>query len=52
MKSEKFNSFPSKDKAALKNLKKDNYSFEETKIKNPDNPAQLLDCTLITFKIN
>ncbi len=52
MKTEKFNSFPNEDKLALQSLKKDNYCFEETKIKNPDNPAQLLDCTLITFKLD
>lgn len=52
MKTEKFNSFSISDKSALQNLKKDNYTFEETKIKNPNNPAQLLDCTLITFKVN
>lgn len=52
MKTEKFNSFPIADKTALQNLKKENYSFEDTKIKNPNNPAQLLDCKLITFKVN
>ncbi len=52
MKTEKFNSFPTADKTALQNLKKVNYSFEDTQIKNPNNPAQLLDCKLITFKVN
>jgi NgoPII restriction endonuclease len=52
MKTEKFNSFPATDKVALQNLKRDNYSFEDTQIKNPNNPAQLLDCKLITFKVN
>ncbi len=52
MKTEKFNSFPNADKMALENLTKANYSFEDTKIKNPNNPAQLLDCKLITFKVN
>ena len=51
MKTEKFDSFSEEDKNALINLKKDNYSFENTKIKNPNNPAQLLDCTIITFKV-
>jgi hypothetical protein len=51
MKTEKFNSFPNEDKVALQTLKKDNYSIEDTKIKNPNNPAQLLDCTLITYQI-
>lgn len=52
MKTEKFNSFPMADKIALQNLTKENYSFEDTQIKNPNNPAQLLNCKLITFKIN
>lgn len=51
MKTEKFNSFPADDKTALQNLKKENYSFEDAQIKNPNNPAQLLDCKLITFKV-
>jgi hypothetical protein len=51
MKSEKFNSFPTADKEALRNLTKENYTFEDIKIKNPNNPAQLLDCKLITFKV-
>lgn len=52
MKTEKFNSFPDDDKTALQSLTKTNYSFENTQIKNPNNPAQLLDCKLITFKVN
>lgn len=52
MKTEKFNSFPTADKTSLQNLTKANYSFEDTQIKNPNNPAQLLDCKLITFKVN
>jgi hypothetical protein len=52
MKTEKFNSFPTADKMALQYLTKANYSFEDTKIKNPNNPVQLLDCKLITFKVN
>jgi hypothetical protein len=52
MKTEKFKSFPNADKTALQNLTKENYSFEDIQIKNPNNPAQLLDCKLITFKVN
>lgn len=51
MKTEKFNSFSASDKAALETLKKENYFFEDTQIKNPNNPAQLMDCKLITFKV-
>jgi NgoPII restriction endonuclease len=52
MKTEKFNTFSETDKVALQNLQKVNYAFEDAKIKNPNNPAQLLDCKLITFKVN
>lgn len=52
MRNEKFNSFSDADKATLENLKKPNYSFDNVQIKNPNNPAQLMDCKLITFKIS
>ena len=51
MKTDKFNSFSTTDKLALQNIKKENYSFDDILIKNPNNPAQLLDCKLITFKV-
>ena len=51
MKNDKFNSFPKEDRDLLLNLVRDNYSIGQTKIKDPNNPSQLLDCTLITFKI-
>jgi hypothetical protein len=52
MKTEKFNSFPDDDKKAIQNLTKENYNFEDIHIYNPNNPAQFLDCKLITFKVN
>ena len=52
LKSEKFNSFPLVDRDNLINLEKENYLMKDIKIKNPNNPAQLLDCKLITFKIS
>ncbi len=51
MKTEKFNSFSDKDKNELLNLKNENYTIGDTKIKNPNNPAQLIDAKLITFKV-
>lgn len=51
MKIEKFNSFPETDKNYLMNLKTKGYSIDAKKIKNPNNPAQLLDCIFITFTI-
>lgn len=52
MKTEKFNSFPETDRVALQNIDIENYSIKAIKIKDPNNPANLLDCTLITFKVN
>jgi hypothetical protein len=51
MKTEKFDSFPEKDKKALLSLTKENYAIEDVEIKNPNNPAQLLNAKLITFKV-
>jgi hypothetical protein len=51
LKAEKFETFPEADKRYLLNLKKDNYIIRNVKIKNPDNPAKLLDCKLITYRI-
>lgn len=50
MKTEKFKAFPQTDQDALINLKKQNYSIRGVQVKNPNNPAKLLDCTFITFK--
>jgi hypothetical protein len=52
LKTEKFDSFPKEDRDNLIDMKKENYSLKDIKIKNPNNPAQLLDCKLITFKVN
>ena len=52
MKKEKYNSFPDTDKTALESTTKENYLLEDIKIKNPNNPASLLECKLITFKVN
>lgn len=51
MKTEKFDSFSEKDKNGLLGLKKENYAIQDVKIKNPNNPAQLLNAKLITFKV-
>lgn len=50
MLTDKFNSFPIKDINALQNIKNKNYTLENVQIQNPNNPAELLDSTLITFK--
>jgi hypothetical protein len=51
MKTEKFNSFSKKDRNELLGLKKENYAIEDVEIKNPNNPAQLLNAKLITYKV-
>jgi hypothetical protein len=51
MKTKKFNSFSKKDRNELLSLKKENYAIEDVEIKNPNNPAQLLNAKLITFKV-
>ena len=50
MRRDKFNSFPAEDKACLLEMSKENYLITEQKIKNPNNPADLLDCIFISYK--
>ena len=49
MKLEKYNSLPPEDKEILKQL--ENINIQYVKIKNPNNPIQLVDAKLITFKV-
>lgn len=49
MKTAKFNSFPAADRNSLKAIRAKEFSIKDVKIKNPNNPANLLDCTFITF---
>lgn len=51
LRTEKFESFPKEDRDNLIDMKKENYLLKDIKIKNPNNPVQLLDCKLITFKV-
>lgn len=52
MKTEKFNSFPKDDRDYLLNLKHPKFSITQTPIvKNPNNPANLLDCIFMKFEI-
>ena len=52
MRKEKYESFSLADRQIIQNLNNPNVSVSDVKIKNPNNPAQLLDCKLITFKVN
>ena len=49
MREEKFESFYEDDKAKINNSK--NIFIKKVKIKNPDNPAQLIRAKLITFEV-
>jgi hypothetical protein len=49
MKKSKYESFPSEDKKTIENTK--GITISDIKIKNPDNPAKLLDAKLIVVRI-
>ena len=48
---EKYNTLPDADKEAIKALNNDKISVKDVKIKNPNNPAQLIDAKLLVFKV-
>jgi NgoPII restriction endonuclease len=48
----KFNSFSKADRQALESHTQEGYFFGDVKIKNPNNPAQLMDCKLITYRVD
>ncbi len=43
----KYNSFPNESKTKLEGLNENGFSIEEKQIKDPNNPAKLMDCKLI-----
>jgi len=49
MKLQKYNSLPQEDKDILEQLP--NISIKDVKIKNPNNPIQLIDAKLLIFKV-
>ena len=49
MKIEKYNTMPQEDKNILEQL--NNIHIKDVKIKNPNNPIQLIDAKLLTFKV-
>lgn len=51
MKKEKYNSLPSEDKEAIENLENENVLVQNIRIKNPNNPVQLIDAKLLIFKV-
>lgn len=48
---EKYYTLPDADKEAIEALNNDKISVKDVKIKNPNNPAQLIDAKLLVFKV-
>jgi hypothetical protein len=48
---EKYETLPQEDKVKLDSLDNDNITIKNVKIKNPNNPVQLLDAVLLVFKV-
>jgi hypothetical protein len=44
---EKYNSFPNESRSKLEGITENGFSIEDKQIKNPNNPAKLMDCKLI-----
>lgn len=51
MKKEKYDSLPSEDKEVIENIANDNIEVQNIRIKNPNNPVQLIDAKLLIFKV-
>ncbi len=47
----KYESFPSLNRESIESIINPNFNISEVNIKNPNNPAQLVPCNLITFRI-
>ena len=51
MKKEKYESLPLADRQTIENLTNPNVSVSDVRIKNPNNPVQLMDGKMLVFKI-
>jgi hypothetical protein len=51
MKADKYNSMPQQDRTKVENLNNDSINIQNVQIKNPNNPIQLIDAKLLTFKM-
>jgi hypothetical protein len=49
--SNKYNSFPTDSKNRIENLQNPNLSIADVQVKDPNNPAKLIDAKLIIFKL-
>jgi hypothetical protein len=48
---EKYNSFPIESRNKIEGLDDENLNIEDIKVKNPNNPVNLIDCKVITIKV-
>ena len=51
MRTEKYDQLPQEDKEHLEQLQDPHISVEDVKIKDPNNPVQLIDAKLFTYKV-
>ncbi|MBE0515666.1 NgoPII family restriction endonuclease [Sulfurimonas sp.] len=51
MKKEKYESLPLQDREAIENFDNENVSVSDVRIKNPNNPVQLINSKLLIFRI-
>jgi len=51
MKKDKYDLLPSEDKETIENINNENVEVQDIRIKNPNNPAQLIDAKLLFFKV-
>jgi hypothetical protein len=51
IKKEKYESFPLESREMLENIDNQNVSISNIRIKNPNNPVQLIDAKLLIFKV-
>ncbi len=51
LKKDKYETLPIVDRQAIENSKNENVEVTDVKIKNPNNPVQLIDAKLLVFKV-
>lgn len=49
---EKYNSFPVSSRNKIEQLDNENVKIENVRVKNPNNPVDLIDCKLITIRVS
>lgn len=48
---DKYNSFPESSRTRIEGITEDGFSIKDKKVKDPNNPANLLDCKLIILSV-